>query len=484
MDNSACETRININPKEIQENTHGSNINNTRSLNGNNTSSNNNSLDIKKTSTTKLSNESQEFRELNKEIFSIIQQGGNLSGISVNNNTNGSIGGTVNINDNTWGKKSHNNNNISSTSNKGKHTLVPNPRKQQLSENLVSKEEINKDNTSIDDMGKNDNKNNDENISPEDMTDDIPNTIEKINPLHIQECKTNNLSEIDSFQYTFNKSNNFIPKANFNIGLINNTNKNNNLVHTSGNINGDTIQQFPNSNMHPQQHPMNPLMYHPLYGGVNYYFNPYLFTENAFTYSPENINIINNQNYNNNNNTNNNQNNGTKRKKKFKDKFDQTLFTINLEQLILGTDIRTTVMIRHIPNKYSSENLLEEIDFACKGKYDFFYLPIDTENNLNLGYSFINFVDPLHIIYFYHLFKARKWNLFKSHKECDLSFAKFQGKIELTAHLEKNNNKIDDNKKLPMLFTVTNAPQVEMPKEYYEYIKRVREDLLQTVVFK
>ena len=141
-------------------------------------------------------------------------------------------------------------------------------------------------------------------------------------------------------------------------------------------------------------------------------------------------------------------------------------------------------MIRHIPNKYSSENLLEEIDFACKGKYDFFYLPIDTENNLNLGYSFINFVDPLHIIYFYHLFKARKWNLFKSHKECDLSFAKFQGKIELTAHLEKNNNKIDDNKKLPMLFTVTNAPQVEMPKEYYEYIKRVREDLLQTVVFK
>ena len=182
MDNSASETRININPKEIQENINGSNINNTRSLNGNNTSSNNNSLDIKKTSTTKISNESQEFRELNKEIFSIIQQGGNLSGISVNNNTNGSIGGTVNINDNTWGKKSHNNN-ISSTSNKGKHTLVPNPRKQQLSENLVSKEEINKDNTSIDDMGKNNSKNNDENISPEDMTDDIPNTIEKINPL-------------------------------------------------------------------------------------------------------------------------------------------------------------------------------------------------------------------------------------------------------------------------------------------------------------
>ena len=43
-------------------------------------------------------------------------------------------------------------------------------------------------------------------------------------------------------------------------------------------------------------------------------------------------------------------------------------------------------MIRHIPNKYTSKDLLNEIDIACKGKYDFFYLPLDTENDCNLGY--------------------------------------------------------------------------------------------------
>lgn len=34
-------------------------------------------------------------------------------------------------------------------------------------------------------------------------------------------------------------------------------------------------------------------------------------------------------------------------------------------------------MIRNIPNKYSKELLLEEIDFEFSGKYDFFYLPMD-----------------------------------------------------------------------------------------------------------
>jgi hypothetical protein len=36
-------------------------------------------------------------------------------------------------------------------------------------------------------------------------------------------------------------------------------------------------------------------------------------------------------------------------------------------------------MIRHIPNKYSTQSLLEEINVQFKGKYDFFYLPMDFE---------------------------------------------------------------------------------------------------------
>ena len=99
-------------------------------------------------------------------------------------------------------------------------------------------------------------------------------------------------------------------------------------------------------------------------------------------------------------------------------------------------------MIRHIPNKYTSQTLLEELNTICKNKYDFFYLPIDNDNDCNLGYAFINFINPLHIVHFYHIFKARKWRLYKSNKECDLTFAKFQGKSELTANLDKNMNKM------------------------------------------
>jgi len=35
-------------------------------------------------------------------------------------------------------------------------------------------------------------------------------------------------------------------------------------------------------------------------------------------------------------------------------------------------------MIRNIPNKYSFQRLLAEINESHKGMYDFFYLPIDS----------------------------------------------------------------------------------------------------------
>jgi hypothetical protein len=68
-----------------------------------------------------------------------------------------------------------------------------------------------------------------------------------------------------------------------------------------------------------------------------------------------------------------------KKLKKSKEELDQTLFIINTQNIIEGKDKRTTIMIRHIPNKYSNQSLLDEINFSFKGKYDFFYLPMDFE---------------------------------------------------------------------------------------------------------
>jgi len=172
-------------------------------------------------------------------------------------------------------------------------------------------------------------------------------------------------------------------------------------------------------------------------------------------------------------------------KKKFNkkniDNIERNFFIINLENILMGIDKRTTIMIRHIPNKYSYNILLEEINTVCKNKYDFFYLPLDSENNCNLGYAFINFINPLHIIYFYNIFKSRKWLHFNSYKECDLSFAKYQGKNELILNFEKNMGKSDDKRRIPIILEVKNPPKIDLFKQYYEIIEKYRPELLNDI---
>ena len=169
------------------------------------------------------------------------------------------------------------------------------------------------------------------------------------------------------------------------------------------------------------------------------------------------------------------------RKKYTADNNEHKLYIINIENIMKGLDNRTTVMIRHIPNRYTYQNLEEEINLICKDKYDFLYLPIDSENNCNLGYAFINFINPLHIVQFYITFKSRKWLLFNSLKECDLSFAKFQGKTELKSNFEKNMYKNDDKRRIPLIFEIKNPPKIELPKKYYEMIKEYKANFLNDI---
>ncbi len=44
---------------------------------------------------------------------------------------------------------------------------------------------------------------------------------------------------------------------------------------------------------------------------------------------------------------------------------------------VAGSDARTTLMVKNIPNKYTQKMLLATIDEHFRGTYDFFYLPID-----------------------------------------------------------------------------------------------------------
>ncbi|KAE7996292.1 hypothetical protein FH972_001025 [Carpinus fangiana] len=78
-------------------------------------------------------------------------------------------------------------------------------------------------------------------------------------------------------------------------------------------------------------------------------------------------------------------------------------FQLDLDKIKSGEDTRTTLMIKNIPNKYTSKMLLAAIDENHRGTYDFLYLPIDFKNKCNVGYAFINMLSPSHIIPFYEV---------------------------------------------------------------------------------
>ena len=129
---------------------------------------------------------------------------------------------------------------------------------------------------------------------------------------------------------------------------------------------------------------------------------------------------------------------------------------LNLDDIVSGKDTRTTVMIRNIPIKYTDE-ILNEALVEFHGKYDCLYMPYDYEKNGNKGYAFINFVNPLHILYFYEKFNGKKWVHFESSKICELNCAHFQGINEIQKHaknfkdLKKScfNSSKEDNMVIP-----------------------------------
>jgi len=165
----------------------------------------------------------------------------------------------------------------------------------------------------------------------------------------------------------------------------------------------------------------------------------------------------------------------TKEKKKKKNEIsDENHFLIKLEDIINGKDRRTTLMIKNIPNKYNSMAFLEEINITFKGKYDFFYLPLDYKNNCNLGFAFINFIDPLHILLFYDTYCHKKWKKFKSDKICELAYAKYQGKSELISHFEKSSimSSTTSESKKPMIFQIQHPlPKIEIPLQYNDILR-------------
>jgi len=73
---------------------------------------------------------------------------------------------------------------------------------------------------------------------------------------------------------------------------------------------------------------------------------------------------------------------------------DEMRHTISAPADLQADSMRTTVMLRNLPNDFSREMLLELLDkkgFA--GSYDFVYYPFDFQRGAGFGYAFLNLVD-------------------------------------------------------------------------------------------
>ncbi|XP_042440508.1 protein MEI2-like 4 isoform X3 [Zingiber officinale] len=131
-------------------------------------------------------------------------------------------------------------------------------------------------------------------------------------------------------------------------------------------------------------------------------------------------------------------------------------YELDIEQIIRGEDPRTTLMIKNIPNnflfRYTSKMLLAAIDENHRGTYDFIYLPIDFKNKCNVGYAFINMINPKHIIQFHQSFNGKKWEKFNSEKVASLAYGRIQGKSALIAHFQNSSLMNEDKHCRPILF--------------------------------
>ena len=143
---------------------------------------------------------------------------------------------------------------------------------------------------------------------------------------------------------------------------------------------------------------------------------------------------------------------------------------LNLDDIVTGKDTRTTVMIRNIPIKYTDSILIKDLE-EFKGKYDCLYMPYDYEKKGNKGYAFINFVNPLHILYFHEKFNGKKWPLFESSKICELNSANFQGIYEIQKH-----SKNYKGYKKPLFYSEpnknsSNKENIVIPSKYLNKLK-------------
>jgi hypothetical protein len=112
-----------------------------------------------------------------------------------------------------------------------------------------------------------------------------------------------------------------------------------------------------------------------------------------------------------------------------------------------ASDVKTTVMIRNIPNNVTRADLLDRLaSHGFQFSIDFVYLPMDFKREANLGYAFVNLLTNEVADRFYFSFNGfSDWG-FASNKVSEVSWGSMHG---LDAHIERYRNSPVMHKDVP-----------------------------------
>ncbi|CAN1317937.1 Protein MEI2-like 4 [Linum perenne] len=159
---------------------------------------------------------------------------------------------------------------------------------------------------------------------------------------------------------------------------------------------------------------------------------------------------------------------------------DKKQYELDVERILHGEDTRTTLMIKNIPNNIIFSLLLILI-FLTGTPLRCFFLQLTStvvdpmilficpltlrQNKCNVGYAFINMIDPKQIIPFHKAFNGKKWEKFNSEKVASLAYARIQGKSALIAHFQNSSLMNEDKRCRPILFH-TDGPNAGDPEPF------------------
>ncbi|GAA5951713.1 hypothetical protein JCM21900_005765 [Sporobolomyces salmonicolor] len=138
---------------------------------------------------------------------------------------------------------------------------------------------------------------------------------------------------------------------------------------------------------------------------------------------------------------------------------------LNFERIEQGLDMRTTLMLKNIPNKLKDYEVMNFIEEVVGRAFDFFYLRCDYSNNCNVGYGFVNFTTTTALLAYAKGRLGTRWNMCGSDKLCVMSYANIQGKESLINHF-KNSSVLDqDESRRPKVF-VSSGPNAGEPEAF------------------